>query len=584
MDSGSESDSESVESESDSESRFDEKEKISPAKKPTKRPRSLKKPPVDSSSDTTDKKKPRLARISVKCEKEVDDSPASPSTTSSKNSDIAKRSDTNELNDDSSVKPADGDSPKGRDFDLNEIRSELKGIDKAVKLANAEVVVPKTELVDVEVKSEVPCAPTVGSIDEKPVVEQLEEHAVKVEQQGEAEETVKQEVIPVEPAITSVDSAVGADIKEDIYEFKEPEPFEFQDVRRPIRVFDEMLERSPEKPSSVAKNTAAPSTPTRPTVEKKEISPQDDVKSRFRKTICKKIKESEKRKTIESKTEDVSAVVEVIDDNTPPPVLEVSPPLEPETLKQDDDDGVNDEPPVITPMHKTSPEPPCLLPVTETLSCPPSEHSPVLVREEPPRLSTEASSSDSESEERLVIANDEESTSSDVKLEVLPVRESSPLTTPVPIEALPPPPTIIPEERRDTKRSPLSEIRLKRVEERLRNVLNNPVNLEEDSQPVKVQGTSSFRPVAGPSKVAVVEQPIPEPENQEVERSEPEAAAPNNGGLRSLVCDEDIPGSPAPKDPSDDLPFQPAVASVVENTPPTTPPTTPESNASSPRE
>ncbi|CAL1675970.1 unnamed protein product [Lasius platythorax] len=91
------------------------------------------------------------------------------------------------------------EQPKGRDFDLVQIRSELKGFDKAVKL---ELVRMEPEPED-EIK-----------LDEK-------ESAVAVTVSPKLEKTV--ETSKVETVVeTKVEST------EDIYEFKEPEPFEFE--------------------------------------------------------------------------------------------------------------------------------------------------------------------------------------------------------------------------------------------------------------------------------------------------------------------------------------------------------------------
>lgn len=88
------------------------------------------------------------------------------------------------------------EQPKGRDFDLNQIRSELKGFDKAVKM----------ELVRMESEDEV-------KLDEK-------ENMAARSTSPILEKTIdspKMEVVE-----TKVEST------EDIYEFKEPEPFEFE--------------------------------------------------------------------------------------------------------------------------------------------------------------------------------------------------------------------------------------------------------------------------------------------------------------------------------------------------------------------
>lgn len=86
------------------------------------------------------------------------------------------------------------EQPKGRDFDLNQIRSELKGFDKAVKL----------EMVRMEPEDEV-------KLDEK------ENVAAALPKLEKTIESPKMEVVE-----TKVEST------EDIYEFKEPEPFEFE--------------------------------------------------------------------------------------------------------------------------------------------------------------------------------------------------------------------------------------------------------------------------------------------------------------------------------------------------------------------
>ncbi|XP_060826022.1 AT-rich interactive domain-containing protein 4B [Bombus pascuorum] len=93
---------------------------------------------------------------------------------------------------------SDEEQPKGRDFDLNQIRSELKGFDKAVKL----------ELVRVEPDPE----------DEIKIEEK--ENVVSVSPKLEKKlEPSKLETMPESKIVDST---------EDIYEFKEPEPFEFE--------------------------------------------------------------------------------------------------------------------------------------------------------------------------------------------------------------------------------------------------------------------------------------------------------------------------------------------------------------------
>ncbi|KAL6440112.1 hypothetical protein ACFW04_003019 [Cataglyphis niger] len=90
------------------------------------------------------------------------------------------------------------EQPKGRDFDLNQIRSELKGFDKAVK-----------ELVRIEPEPEDEI-----KLDEK-------DNIVTITTSPKLEKTI--ETPKVETIVeTKVEST------EDIYEFKEPEPFEFE--------------------------------------------------------------------------------------------------------------------------------------------------------------------------------------------------------------------------------------------------------------------------------------------------------------------------------------------------------------------
>ncbi|KYM85085.1 AT-rich interactive domain-containing protein 4B [Atta colombica] len=87
------------------------------------------------------------------------------------------------------------EQPKGRDFDLNQIRSELKGFDKAVKLE-----------IRMEAEDEI-------KLDEK-------ENVVAITVSPKLEKTI--ESPKVEVVETKVENT------EDIYEFKEPEPFEFE--------------------------------------------------------------------------------------------------------------------------------------------------------------------------------------------------------------------------------------------------------------------------------------------------------------------------------------------------------------------
>ncbi|KAL0270093.1 UNVERIFIED_CONTAM: hypothetical protein PYX00_007613 [Menopon gallinae] len=147
--------------------------------------------------------------------------------------------------------------PKGRDFDLNQIRSELKGIDKAVKVS-ADLI----RVDEVEEKSE----------EVKPVVaEETPEPKPSPQKEEEKPQLKPEEKTPEKK-----------EVKDDIYEFKEPEPFEYQEALRPMnRMFDD-AERSPEKLNKKAIIV----------IDKKDIPNfEGDMKSRFKKTIGKKMKE-----------------------------------------------------------------------------------------------------------------------------------------------------------------------------------------------------------------------------------------------------------------------------------------------------
>ena len=160
--------------------------------------------------------------------------------------------------------------PKGCDFDLNEIRSELKGIDKAVKV-NAELVIPETSK---ETPAPVTTETKMPSLEEPVCIKSVTSSPSSEVVKEEKEEVVK---VAEEPPIPE-----KKDVKDDIYEFKEPEPFEYQEILRPInRVFEEG-DRSPEK--IIKKPIVIP--------EKRDVCKFEvDVKSRFRKTIGKKMKE-----------------------------------------------------------------------------------------------------------------------------------------------------------------------------------------------------------------------------------------------------------------------------------------------------
>lgn len=158
---------------------------------------------------------------------------------------------------------SDEEQPKGRDFDLNQIRSELKGFDKAVKL----------ELVQVE-----PDPEDGIKTEEKENVSTL--ISPKIEK---SVEIIKTESIPDPKPV---------DNTEDIYEFKEPEPFEFE-VRNKRdtnqdkdkikkRVFEEEP-KSPKKKQKVA---------TTPVVKDVKSDSDNDTRKKTRKLFTKRTEET----------------------------------------------------------------------------------------------------------------------------------------------------------------------------------------------------------------------------------------------------------------------------------------------------
>lgn len=143
-----------------------------------------------------------------------------------KSSDAKSADDT----DDDSINP-----PKGRDFDLNQIRSELKGITKVVKVASS-----TDEVMSSDDSNILP--------DVKPPVEEVEEK--KVEEKP----------------------------TDDIYEFKEPEPFEFETRSKLVddktikkrltpRLFDEP-DRLPKKKTPEKRSKKTPT-------KKEEVSDEE---------------------------------------------------------------------------------------------------------------------------------------------------------------------------------------------------------------------------------------------------------------------------------------------------------------------
>lgn len=118
--------------------------------------------------------------------------------------------------------------PKGRDFDLNQIRSELKGFSKVVKVSSLDT--------DKEI---------VSSSDDSTSPPTLEK-SIDIEEEQEDDEEKKEKMDDQPPSCL------------DPYEFKEPEPFEFESrakladekfankKRLNTRLFDD-LETSPKK-------------------------------------------------------------------------------------------------------------------------------------------------------------------------------------------------------------------------------------------------------------------------------------------------------------------------------------------------
>lgn len=172
------------------------------------------------------------------------------------------------------------EQPKGRDFDLNQIRSELKGIEKAVKLSQD--VVHRTE----EKCSQLILDDKTGLIDVRCKIEEEDEE----EGEGEMQSKAMEEKVPekVEDSNT-----------EDVYEFKEPEPFEFEvrskrdtlsderagKLNRRPRIFDDVVELKEEKSPRKKLIRSAIGNKT----EGKGGTQFEEVKKRFRRSIPKKV-------------------------------------------------------------------------------------------------------------------------------------------------------------------------------------------------------------------------------------------------------------------------------------------------------
>ncbi|XP_031833633.1 AT-rich interaction domain hat-trick isoform X2 [Nomia melanderi] len=170
---------------------------------------------------------------------------------------------------------SDEEQPKGRDFDLNQIRSELKGFDKAVKL----------ELVRIEPDPE----------DEIKIEEK--ENVVLVSPKLEKN---------LEPKLETTPEPKATESTEDIYEFKEPEPFEFE-VRNKRdtsgekdKVKKRVFEEEPKSPKKKQKIIVSPVI--------KEIKPEiDDSRKKPKKLFSKRIDDITENQSIHKPSQSVSS-------------------------------------------------------------------------------------------------------------------------------------------------------------------------------------------------------------------------------------------------------------------------------------
>jgi Ras-related protein Rab-1A len=167
------------------------------------------------------------------------------------------------------------EQPKGRDFDLNQIRSELKGIEKAVKLSQD--VVHQTD----EKCSQLILDDKTGLIDVRCKSEEDEELQAKIVEEKVPEKTENPDT-------------------EDIYEFKEPEPFEFEvrskrdtllderagKLNRRLRIFDDVMEPKEEK---LPRKNLSRCAVTNKTEGKDDTPFEGEVKKRFRRSVTKKV-------------------------------------------------------------------------------------------------------------------------------------------------------------------------------------------------------------------------------------------------------------------------------------------------------
>nr|CAD7604344.1 unnamed protein product [Timema genevievae] len=170
---------------------------------------------------------------------------------------------------------SEDEQPRGRDFDLNQIRSELKGIERAVNISPEDTLLKHSE------DKQEPLMKLITEFKEETVMVTKEEYSIPVD----TEQTKK-------PAAFKNISDTSA---EDIYEFKEPEPFEFEvrakrdlsEGRRPIsRIFDEVVpetkvDKSPRKRFGRGKVAIKINSPL-----------EGEMKRRFNRTIGRKIEQA----------------------------------------------------------------------------------------------------------------------------------------------------------------------------------------------------------------------------------------------------------------------------------------------------
>nr|CAD7572281.1 unnamed protein product [Timema californicum] len=170
---------------------------------------------------------------------------------------------------------SEDEQPRGRDFDLNQIRSELKGIERAVNISPQDTLLKHSE------DKQEPLVKLITEFKEETVMVTKEEYNIPV-----VTEQTK------EPAAFKNIADTSA---EDIYEFKEPEPFEFEvrskrdlsEGRRPIgRIFDEVVpetkvDKSPRKRFGRGKVAIKINSPL-----------EGEMKRRFNRTIGRKIEQA----------------------------------------------------------------------------------------------------------------------------------------------------------------------------------------------------------------------------------------------------------------------------------------------------